>query len=54
MNMKRALIVRSFETGEEVRRLDVSGKSERDIERVEMGLLRQMNLDAYYLDHEEE
>lgn len=46
------LIVREFGTGQEVSRVDVSGKSESAIERVMMGMLRNMS-ERYYIDDSE-
>lgn len=44
------LIVREFGTDAEVSRVDVSGKSERAVERVMMGMLRNMNTEKFYID----
>lgn len=49
----KALLVRDLTTGEVVRRIDVSQKSERGAEKVEMGLLRQMDLDRFSVDYED-
>jgi hypothetical protein len=40
-------------TGTVVKRIDVTGSSERQIEKVEMGLLRNMNLDSYHTNDAE-
>lgn len=45
--MSAAVVVRDMETGAEVKRIDVSGMSERQADRVEMGVLMQMNRDKY-------
>lgn len=45
--MKRVLVVVELETGKEVRAIDVTGQSDRNIELVERGLLRNMNLDKF-------
>ncbi len=45
---KRVLEVVSFETGEVVRAFDVSGKSDRHIDRLEAGLLCQMAKDKFF------
>jgi hypothetical protein len=42
-----ALEIVEIETGKVVKTVDVSGKSARQIEMVEMGLLRHMNLEQY-------
>ena len=47
-----ALVIRDIETDEEVRRLDVTGKSERQIEKIERGMLRQMDTERYYVGEE--
>lgn len=47
-----ALVVRDVETDEEVRRLDVTGKSERQIEKIERGMLRQMDTERYHVGEE--
>ena len=39
------------ETGEVVTSIDVTGKSGRAIEKTAMGLLRNMNLDAYHVEY---
>jgi hypothetical protein len=44
--MVRELIVKNWKTGEVATRIDVTGKSERHIERVEMGLIMKCDLDA--------
>lgn len=48
-----AIIVRLLETGEEVHRVDTTGKSERHIDRVEGGMSINLNHEMYYLDVEE-
>lgn len=47
------LVIRDIETDEEVRRLDVTGKSERQIEKIERGMLRQMDTERYYVGEED-
>lgn len=39
--------------GNEVHRLDTTGRTEREIDKIESGLARQMNTDAYYFHREE-
>ncbi len=41
------LRVIEFSTGDVVSKINVEGKSERAIDRCEMGLLRNMNLEAF-------
>ncbi len=41
-------------TGEVVRRLDVSGRSERAVEKIENGLLRQMDLERFHLEDDDD
>ena len=48
--MIRMLCVRNCETRVAVKCIDVTGKSERDIEKMERGLLRQIDTDEYYVD----
>ena len=48
----KALVVRRMDTREEVHRLDVSRKTESQVERILRGLLRQMDCDAYYVEEE--
>lgn len=48
-----ALVIRSIDTGEEVRRVDVTGKSDRQIERIERGILTQMDTDKYTVGEED-
>ena len=46
------LVVRELETGKEVHRVNVDGQSKRGIERVMMGMLRNMS-ERYYIDDSE-
>lgn len=50
---KTYLQVRNFATGEIATKVDVTGKSERAIERIERGMLMNMNTDEWCveLDH---
>ncbi len=47
---RRALRIVNRETGEVVSAVDVTGKSERQIYRVEMGMLINMDTDRFYID----
>ncbi|MDF3078010.1 MAG: hypothetical protein K0S09_1899 [Sphingobacteriaceae bacterium] len=40
--------VKTFEEGNVVRRLDASGRSAREQEKIELGLLRNLNQNRYY------
>lgn len=48
--MKRYLRVREFETGKIVSEIEVTGKNERQIERIEMGMLINMDTDKFCID----
>lgn len=37
-----------YDTGEVVHRVDVSGKSERAVDKIERGIVRNINTDNYY------
>lgn len=45
--MSRAIEVINMESGEVVHFIDVTGKSDRHVERAMDGMLRQMDLDRY-------
>ena len=45
-----ALYVILTATGEVVSKIDTSTKTERQIDKIEMGLLRNMNLDEYHVE----
>ncbi len=47
---KRHLIVRRFETREEVKRLNVTEKSDRAVERIMSGMLINMDTDRFYIE----
>lgn len=47
--VKRTLEVVSFDTDEVVRRLDVTNKTESQVEKIERGLMRNMDLDKYFV-----
>jgi hypothetical protein len=51
--MKKYIVIREQESGDEVERMDVSEKSERAIDRIEMGVLRQTDLDRFTVGVEE-
>lgn len=50
MMKKRELLVKSLETDEVVHRIDVTDKSDRQVEKVEMGLLHKVDLERFYVD----
>lgn len=47
---KRGILVKHIKTGEVVKRIDVTGKSERHIERCMMGMLINMNQGDYRIE----
>ena len=47
---KRFLRVREFNTDKIVSEIEVTGKSERQIERIEMGMLINMDTDRFCID----
>jgi hypothetical protein len=46
--MKKVIQVISYESGEIVHEVDVTGRSERNVDRVESGINRNLNHDQYY------
>jgi len=46
---KKELLIRKLSTKEIIRRIDVTGKSDRQIEKVTIGLLHNMS-DDYFVD----
>ena len=46
--MKTYIEVKTYESEECVKRIDVTGKSERSIDRIESGMNRNMNHKDYY------
>lgn len=46
---KRDLLVVNLETDEVVERIDVTGRSESSVERVERGLLRKTDTERFYV-----
>lgn len=49
---KRELVIKNLKTGEIVRRFDVTGKSERQIEKIERGALINMDTDRFCIGEE--
>lgn len=47
------LIIRSFETHEEVKKIALHNLDELHVEKVMRGLLRQMDTDKYFIDDDE-
>ncbi len=47
---KREILVKRIKTGEIVSRVDVTGQSERNIDRCMMGMLINMNQDDYRIE----
>ena len=48
-----ALVITSIDTGEEIKRVDVTGKHTRQIERIEMGMLINLDHEKYYVRRED-
>lgn len=48
-----ALIIKDVESGAETKRFDTTGKSERQIERLERGILINLDHDRFYIDQED-
>lgn len=46
---KKFLVVRRIDGREEIHRIEVTGKSENTVEKIEMGMLRNMS-DDYFID----
>lgn len=46
--MNTYIEIKSLENSEVVKRLDVTGKTDRQQEQIEMGMLRNLNRDKYY------
>jgi hypothetical protein len=53
MKKKIHLYVRRLDTRKIVKTLDVTGYSENQVDRIVMGLLRNMNRDEYFVDDSE-
>ncbi len=50
MDNKREILVKHIKTGEVVKRIDVTGQSEKGIELCMMGMLRNMNQEDYRIE----
>ena len=46
----RYLIVRQLSDHAEIHRVDVTGRSERDVEKIERGMLRKIDTELFFLD----
>lgn len=51
---KRFCVVRALKDGAEVHRFETTGHSERAVERIEAGVIEQMNKQIYYCCDEDE
>jgi len=51
--MKQVLKVVEFETRKVVSEVDVTGQSRRIVEKVMLGMLRNMNTDRFFIDDSE-
>jgi len=49
-----AIVIKRQDTGEEVHRIDTTTQSEGQRERAFMGVMRQTDLDTYFVDEEED
>lgn len=47
-----ALIIRDLDTDSEIKRIDTTGKSERQIEKLERGMSINLDHGSYYIDQE--
>lgn len=47
--MSRFLEIIEYDTGKCEKRIEVTGKSEREVERLERGMLRNLNRDKFYV-----
>ncbi len=47
-----ALVIREFETGAEVKRYDTTDKTDRQIEKLERGILINLDRDNFYVGQE--
>jgi flavin-binding protein dodecin len=52
--MAKYLAIISYETKEVVKKIDITGRSENSIDRIERGMLINMNKDDYYITEIEE
>lgn len=48
-----ALVIREFGSRKEIHRIELSNVSERYVEKVLRGVLRQLNTDRYFVDDSE-
>lgn len=54
MTMRKCyFVVREMKTDKEVKRIDVTKHGESSRDKIERGLLRQMDTDNFYVDYEE-
>jgi hypothetical protein len=51
--VRRALLVRCIADREVFKTIDVTGKSKREVEKLEAGLLRNMDRDRFFVDRSE-
>ncbi len=49
-----AVVIREIGTGEEVRSIDTTDQSDRGHDKVVMGVMRQTNLDRFWIDEQGE
>lgn len=47
------LYIRRLSDHEEIERFDVTGKSDRTVEKIMFGILRNLNMDKYFVDDDE-
>ncbi len=50
---KHYLVIRQIEDRKEIHRIDVTGKGERTLEKIQMGILRQLRDDCFVDELEE-
>jgi len=48
--MKKVIEIRKYQGDEVVRAVDVTGKSDRQIDKIESGIMRNMNHEEYYTE----
>lgn len=53
MSRKAYFVVREIKTDKEVRRIEVTKHSESSRDRIERGIIRNMNTDEFYVGYEE-
>lgn len=54
MSKKKYLLIRQIDNRKEVKRVEVTGRDDRTCERIQMGMLRNLNRDEYFVDELEE